>query len=136
MRGAPHEARPEPLPLTRRRGRLHRRPQKIRAEERLDGKFLLRSDDSLSADDIALGYKQLIEVERGWRTLKHTLDLRPVYHRKDDRIRAHVLLCFLALLLTRLAETQRRDLAHSAASSKIHLGTFTGPAGTSGSAPS
>ena len=118
--------------LTRRRGRLTVDQQKIRAEERVDGKFLLScSDDSLSADDIALGYKQLIEVERGWRTLKHTLDLRPVYHRKDDRIRAHVLLCFLALLLTRLAETQtgetwptiRRELQ------RIHLGEFQGSAG-------
>jgi transposase len=118
--------------LTRHRGRLAVDQAKVKAEERLDGKFLLSSsDDSLSADDIALGYKQLIEVERGWRTLKHTLDLRPVYHRTDDRIRAHVLLCFLALLLTRLAETQtnktwptiRRELQ------RIHLGEFQGSAG-------
>jgi transposase len=86
---------------------------------------------SLSAEDIALGYKQLIEVERGWRTLKHTLDLRPVYHRKDERIRAHVLLCFLALLLTRVIEVEtnqswptiRRELQ------RMHLGEFHGSAG-------
>jgi Transposase len=58
----------------------------------------------LSAGDIALGYKQLMEVERAFRTLKTTLDLSPVYHRKDERIQAHVFLCFLALLLVRIAE--------------------------------
>lgn len=78
---------------------------KIREEEHLDGKYILStSDDTLSPEDIALGYKQLMEVERAFRTLKTTLDLRPVYHRKDERIEAHVFLCFLALLLVRIAE--------------------------------
>ncbi len=105
----------------------------VAAEERLDGKFLLRtSDPSLSAEDVALGYKQLLEVERGWRDMKSTLDLRPVYHRLEDRIRAHVLLCWLALLLIRITESRtgdtwanvRRELQ------RLHLGTFVGPAGT------
>jgi transposase len=118
--------------LTRRRGRLVVDAAKVKAEERVDGKFLLStSDDSLSVEDVALGYKQLLEVERGWRDLKHVLDLRPVYHRKDERIRAHVLLCFLGLLLVRVAETQtgdtwptiRRELQ------RLHLGEFDGPAG-------
>jgi hypothetical protein len=118
--------------LTRRRGSLVVDTKKAKAEERLDGKFLLSSsDDSLSADEVALGYKQLLDVERGWRTMKHTLDLRPVYHRKDERIRAHVLLCFLALLLTRVIEvatgktwpTVHREL------DRMHLGEFHGSAG-------
>jgi transposase len=80
---------------------------KLRQEEKLDGKYLLSSsDDSLTAEDIALGYKQLYEVERAFRTLKTTLSLRPVYHSKDDRIRSHVLLCWLALLLVRIAELE------------------------------
>jgi len=53
-----------------------------------------------------LGYKQLLEVERVLRTLKSTLCLRPVYHFKDDRIRSHVLICWLALLLVRIAEVE------------------------------
>ncbi len=119
--------------LRRRRGRLELDRTAVRDEERLDGKFLLSSsDDSLSAEDVALGYKQLLEVERSWRALKHVLELRPVYHRKEERIRSHVLLCWLALLLVRIAETQageswrtlRRELA------KLHVGTFVGPAGT------
>jgi len=80
---------------------------KIRQEEKLDGKYLLStSDDSLPAEDVALGYKQLYEVERAFRTLKSTLSLPLVYHTKDDRIRFHVLLCWLALLLVRMAELE------------------------------
>jgi len=82
----------------------------ICAEAHLDGKFLLRSSDpTLSAEDIALGYKQLLQVERAWRDMKTTLDLRPVHHRKEDRIRSHVQLCWLALLLIRIAENQTGD---------------------------
>jgi transposase len=58
----------------------------------------LHSDDGLSAEDIVLGYKQLAAVECVFRDLKHRVDIRPVYHRLADRIRAHVLLCWLALL--------------------------------------
>src|SRR5439155_14388006 len=77
----------------------------VRAEEHLDGKFLLRSSDpTLTAEDIALGYKQLLQVERGWRDMKTTLDLRPVHHRQEDRIRAHVQQFWLAPLPIRPAE--------------------------------
>jgi hypothetical protein len=106
----------------------------VAAEAHLDGKFLLRtSDPTLSAEDIALGYKQLLEIERGWRDMKTTLDLRPVRHRKEDRIRAHVILCWLALLLIRIAETETdqtwRNLRDEL--QRMHLGSFAGPAGTS-----
>jgi hypothetical protein len=88
-------------------GRLKIDKAKVRQEEKLDGKYLLStSDQHLSAEDIALGYKQLLEVERAFRTLKSTLCLRPVYHSKDERIRSHVLLCWLALLLIRIAEVE------------------------------
>jgi len=106
---------------------------RAKAEENLDGKYLLRtSDPKLSSEDIALGYKQLLLVERGWRDMKQVIDLRPVYHRKEERIRAHVILCWLALLLARIAENAagttwpqiRREL------DRITIGTFTGPAGT------
>jgi transposase len=88
-------------------GRLVIDRERIRAEERLDGKYLLTtSDPSLSAEDVALGYKQLLEAERSFRDLKGTLALRPVFHRKDQRIQAHVLICFLALVIIRVAETR------------------------------
>ena len=78
---------------------------KIKAAERLDGKFVVHgNDDSLSAEDLALGYKQLQRVEEAWRRLKSGLKLRPVYHFAPQRIRAHVALSVLALLLERVAE--------------------------------
>ncbi len=105
----------------------------IKAEEKLDGTYLLRcSDPSLSAEEIATGYKQLWEIERAWRDMKQVIDLRPVYHRKEERIRAHVVLCWLALLLVRTIENAcddnwpnlRRELE------KVRLGSFVGPAGS------
>jgi Transposase DDE domain len=106
---------------------------RAKAEENLDGKYLLRtSDPKMTAEDIALGYKQLLQVERGWRDMKQVIDLRPACHRKEERIRAHVILCWLALLLARIAENTcgatwpelRRQL------DRIVVGTFAGPAGT------
>ncbi len=83
---------------------------KVRADANFDGKFLLRtSDESLTAADIAQGYKGLYEAERGWRDLKSTIDLRPVYHHREDRIRAHIQIQWLALLLLRVAETAAGD---------------------------
>ncbi len=105
----------------------------IAAEERLDGKYLLRtSDQTLSAADIALGYKALLEVERGWRDMKSTLDLRPVYHRLEDRIRAHVQLCWLALLLIRVIETAASDTWRNIRDEleRMHLITLQTPDGT------
>jgi transposase len=108
-------------------GKLKIDKAKVKQEEKLDGKYLLSSSDkSLSAEDIALGYKQLMEVERAFRTLKTTLSLRPIYHSKDERIRSHVLLCWMALLLVRIAETKtglswpriRRQMQ------RLHLGEF------------
>jgi IS4 transposase len=77
----------------------------VKREARLDGKWLLRtSDESLTAADLAAAYKQLYQVERGWRDMKGALALRPVFHHREDRIRAHVQLCWLALLLIRVVE--------------------------------
>ena len=88
-------------------GRLALDRQKISSEERLDGKYLIEtSDRTLSAADAALAYKNLLQAERGFRDLKSRIELRPVYHRLDQRIRSHVLVCFLALLLVRVAETR------------------------------
>jgi hypothetical protein len=100
---------------------------RVKAEERLDGKFLLSSsDDTLTAEEIALGYKQLLEVERAIRTLKTTLELRPMHHRKEDRIRSHVLLCWLALLLVRVIELETGQSwpRVRALLQRVHLGEF------------
>jgi transposase len=114
-------------------GRLVIDRAKVNAEARLDGKYLLAtSDPDLSAEDVALGYKNLLEAERGFRDLKSHLLLRPVFHRLEHRIRAHVLLCWLALLLTRVAErgceqTWRRINRET---SRLQQITLAGEAGT------
>ena len=114
-------------------GLLRTDKARITAEENLDGKYLLRcSDPHMTTEDIALGYKQLLEVERGWKDMKQVIDLRPVYHRREERIRAHVILCWLALLLMRVAEneTGRPWNRIRAELQRQHAVTWTGPAGT------
>jgi Transposase DDE domain len=114
-------------------GRLVIDRAKVTAEQRLDGKYLLAtSDPDISAEDVALGYKNLLEAERGFRDMKTTLLLRPVFHRLERRIRAHVLICWLALLLTRVAErtsgqTWRRIERET---SRLAQVTLAGEAGT------
>jgi len=113
-------------------GRLVLDRAKLKAEAKLDGKYLLStSDPDLSAEDVALGYKNLLEAERAFQDLKTTLDLRPIYHRLEQRVRAHVLLCWLALLLVRVAERQtgatwRRLVGELG---RLHLVTLAGPEG-------
>jgi hypothetical protein len=114
-------------------GRLLIDRAKIKAEARLDGKYLLStSDPDLSAEDVALGYKNLLEAERGFRDLKTTIELRPVFHRLEHRIRAHILLSWLALLLIRVAERQTSHTWRriTLELQRLHLVTLTGPTGT------
>lgn len=73
------------------------------AAERLDGKLLLvTSLNDREAREIVERYRSLADIERGFRALKSTLDIAPVHHRLPDRIRAHALICFLALLVYRV----------------------------------
>lgn len=82
----------------------------VRAEAKLDGKWVVTSnDDTLTAQDLALGYKQLMRVEECWRTMKSGLRMRPVFHWTPHRISAHVSLCVLALLIERIAEIRAGD---------------------------
>jgi transposase len=113
-------------------GRLRIDRAKVAAEERLDGKFLLStSDPDITAEDVALGYKNLLEAERSFRDLKGILRLRPIYHRLEERIRAHILICWLALLLIRLCERQAGDTWRNLRREleRLHLVTLAGAAG-------
>ncbi len=78
----------------------------IAREARLDGKFVLMTSTELPAAEVALAYKSLWRVERAFRTLKSTLDVRPVFHQRDDSIIGHIIGCFLALRLE--VDLQRR----------------------------
>lgn len=91
-------------------GKLRINRRAVARDAHFDGKYLLRtSDETLTAADIAEGYKALYEAERGFRDVKSTIDLRPVYHHKEPRIQAHVQLVWLALLLLRVAELEAGD---------------------------
>jgi transposase len=71
----------------------------IQKEARYDGKYVLRTNCELDSHEVAEAYKTLWRVERAFRELKSGLDLRPVYHYADSRVRGHVMVCFLALVL-------------------------------------
>ena len=77
------------------------------AEEKLfDGMWVLRTNTSFAAADVALKYKQLWMVESIFRSAKSLLETRPIYHKVDDTIRGHVFCSFLALVLRKELETR------------------------------
>ena len=80
--------------------------EKLAAEARFDGKWVLTSNTTLSSVDMAVQYKRLWMVEATFRTMKFGLETRPVFHRLDRTIRGHVFCSFLAILLRR--ELERR----------------------------
>jgi hypothetical protein len=71
----------------------------IESDARLDGKFVLRTSTDLPADEVALTYRSLWRVERTFRETKSTLEVRPLFHRRDDACVGHIVACFLALRL-------------------------------------
>lgn len=119
LKGEPHSKRACQLRASRRYGKYLQQTKTgklaiartaVRAAEQRDGKFIVHSnDDTLHAEDLALGYKQLMRVEEAWRRLKSGLKLRPVYHWAPHRIHAHVALTVLSLLLERVAEHACQD---------------------------
>ena len=78
----------------------------IAREARLDGKFVLITSTDLPAAEVAKAYKSLWRVERAFREMKSTLDVRPVFHQRGDSVIGHIVGCFLALRLE--VDLQRR----------------------------
>ncbi|TQM92456.1 IS1634 family transposase [Roseinatronobacter monicus] len=77
--------------------------------ERLDGKLLLvTSLSDMTPEEVVHRYRSLADIERGFRVLKSEIEIAPVYHRLPDRIRAHALVCFLALVLYRILRMRLR----------------------------
>ncbi|MCY0899946.1 MAG: IS1634 family transposase [Firmicutes bacterium] len=87
--------------------RIHE--QAFRGEARYDGKFVLRTNTSLPAAEVVAAYKQAWQIERAFRTLKSHLDLRPMFHWTDARIRGHITVCVLALVLEYTLQRLLRD---------------------------
>ena len=73
--------------------------EKVAAEARYDGKFVLRTNAELPTAEVALQYKRLLLVEQFFRAAKSMMDSRPIFHQGDQAIRGHVFCSFLALLL-------------------------------------
>jgi transposase len=78
--------------------------KKIEQESRFDGKWVLKTNTTLSPEDVALKYKELWRVEQVFRTMKSILETRPIYHQTDKAIRGHVFCSFLALVLRKELE--------------------------------
>lgn len=76
--------------------------------ERLDGKLVLVTNTDAPAEDVVQRYKSLADIERGFRALKSESEIGSVYHRLPRRIRAHALVCFLALILHRVLRMRLR----------------------------
>ena len=80
-------------------------------EKKIAGKFLIETNTNLSPDEVMKEYKNLQTVETGFDSLKNNLDIRPIFHRKEHRVKAHVFICVLALLIERIIEKFTEDTA-------------------------
>ena len=88
-------------------------PDKIEEEKKLDGIFVLRTNTDLNPLEAMLCYKQLWTVEQTFRTAKHLLTTRPIFHKLDETIRGHVFCSFLALVLKTELEERIAALGRS-----------------------
>jgi transposase len=86
--------------------------EKIEEESRYDGKWVLKTNTALKAEEVALKYKELWRVEQVFRDIKSVLDTRPIYHRLDETIRGHVFCSFLALVLRKELDRRLEQSGH------------------------
>ena len=110
---------------------------KKRYLELLDGKLLLVTNTTATAAEVVQRYKSLADIERGFRVLKSDIQIGPVYHRLPQRIRAHALICFMALVLYRVMRMRLKSAKRSESPStlleqlkRIHQQTVETSAGT------
>ena len=82
-----------------RKGGVSINQQAVEADQRFDGKFVLTTNTDLPASEVAKTYKGLWRVERTFREEKSTLEVRPIYHHRDDTCIGHIVASFLALRL-------------------------------------
>jgi len=86
---------------------------KIEWESRFDGKWVLLTNTNLAAEQVALKYKELWQVEQVFRDVKSILETRPVYHQKNENIRGHVFCSFLALVLRKELDRRLQEVSHN-----------------------
>jgi transposase len=85
---------------------------KVDEDARFDGKWVLKTNTDLSAEAVALKYKELWQVEHTFRDLKSTFETRPVFHQRDETIRGHVFCSFLALVLRKVLQRKLEEDGH------------------------
>jgi transposase len=86
---------------------------KVRYESRFDGKWVLVTNTEMSAEKVALNYKELWQVEKVFRDVKSLLNTRPIFHQRDRTIRGHVFCSFLALVLRKELERHLNLAGHA-----------------------
>ena len=94
------------------RGSLSINQEKAAYESRFDGKWVLITNTKFCADQVALKYKELWQVEHVFRDVKSVLETRPVYHQRDETIRGHVFCSFLALVLRKELDRRLAEAGH------------------------
>ena len=85
---------------------------KIEEEARYDGKWVLKTNTTLTAEQTTLKYKELWQVEQVFRDMKSVLDTRPIFHKRDETIRGHVFCSFLALVLRKELDRRLEKAGH------------------------
>jgi transposase len=99
--------------------RIFEHPVNLPREKKYEGKYLIQTDQpQLTPQDAVAHYKELNEVERGFRSLKDPIGMRPIWHRAERRVRAHIFVAALAFLLDRMLERALRE-------SKVSLSSTT-----------
>ena len=93
---------------------MHIDESKAEREALYDGLYMLVTNCGLATSDVALAYKSLWQVERAFRELKTGLEMRPVYHYAKRRIRGHIMVCFLALVLETVMRRKLREHSEEA----------------------
>jgi transposase len=90
--------------------RFEEHPLNLPREKKYEGKYLIQTDQTeLTPADAVAHYKELNEVERGFRSLKNPLGLRPIWHQNERRVRAHLFVAALAFLIERMLERALKD---------------------------
>ena len=98
--------------LTIDRGSVRIDHDKVAAEARFDGTWVLTTNTDLPAETVALKYKELWQVEQVFRDVKTIVETRPIYHQRDETIRGHVFCSFLALLLRKELDRRLTQAGH------------------------
>jgi transposase len=90
--------------------RYFEHPVNLPREKKYEGKYLIQTDQiDLTPEEAVAQYKELNEVERGFHALKDPIGMRPIWHRVERRVRAHIFVAALAFLMDRMLERALKD---------------------------